>query len=134
MIVLLNTHSTSGWILLFEARFVVCLLPNNQIKPIFLNFCFLEERIILQYGDSNKNSLYPIVATCYSNDNDQFSNQLALAKLILERAVFLGNIKIFEEKIQVCFCFYCYFGQVACNGGANCFSMLYFCGQLRLGD
>lgn len=88
-----------------------------------LNFRFLEGRITLQYGDSKKSVLCPIVVACYSNDSD--------AKLILERAVFLGNIKIFEEKIQVCFCFYCYFGLVACNGRANSFSMLYFCGQLR---
>ena len=105
MVVLLSTHLTSGWILFFRARFVVCLPPNNQPKQIFLNFRFLEERIILEYGDSNKTFLCPIVATCYSNDNDQFSSQLALAKLILERAVFLGISRYLKKKYLCVFVF-----------------------------
>ena len=79
MAVLSNTHSTSGWILFFRARIIVCLPPNNQIKPIFLKFRFSEVGIMLEYGDSNTNFLCPIVATCGSNVNDQLSGQPALA-------------------------------------------------------
>ena len=62
-----------------------------------LNFRFLEGRITLQYGDSKKSVLCPIVVACYSNDSD--------AKLILERAVFLGISRYLKKKYLCVFVF-----------------------------